>query len=373
MPATPPTLCLCMIVKDEAAVILRALESVAKHISHWVICDTGSSDDTPKMIQHFFDEHNIQGELHRHTWKHFGHNRSELVSLANKKADYLLMLDADMNATFGEQTLSADGYLLPVQTHDAVSYELRILKAGLPWTYSGTTREFAYLPDHPPKLEKATGIQITHGADGASRAHKYERDLHLLEQEIENFPDYRHAHFCLAETHAALMVSKPGQATHHYAQAMSHYTQRITMGGDPEEVFYAMYKRAITRLLHEGFSWEAMGLLLEAHSERPQRIEPLYEAVRYCRKLKHYLLGMQLGRMGCASGIPPDAVIGIRLPVYAYLLKKETAECAAHAGVLPLADALLTEIIETSGIPENEIACALRNRALVRSKTKPAG
>ena len=51
--STKPTICLSMIVKDEAPVIERCLRSVKPWIDHWVIVDTGSSDGTQAMIRKF--------------------------------------------------------------------------------------------------------------------------------------------------------------------------------------------------------------------------------------------------------------------------------------------------------------------------------
>src|SRR5919108_4103124 len=48
---TGTTIALCMIVRDEAAVIERCLASVRPHIDAWVICDTGSVDDTPDRVR----------------------------------------------------------------------------------------------------------------------------------------------------------------------------------------------------------------------------------------------------------------------------------------------------------------------------------
>ena len=40
-----------MIVKDESKVIKRCLDSVKPLIDYWVIVDTGSKDDTKKVIK----------------------------------------------------------------------------------------------------------------------------------------------------------------------------------------------------------------------------------------------------------------------------------------------------------------------------------
>ena len=49
-------LTLSMIVKDEAPNIERCLESVAPYIDYYIICDTGSTDNTKEIIKTFFDK-----------------------------------------------------------------------------------------------------------------------------------------------------------------------------------------------------------------------------------------------------------------------------------------------------------------------------
>jgi glycosyltransferase involved in cell wall biosynthesis len=52
----PTSLCLNMIVKNEAHVIRRCLDSVRAYVSHWVIVDTGSTDGTQDIVRsHFRD------------------------------------------------------------------------------------------------------------------------------------------------------------------------------------------------------------------------------------------------------------------------------------------------------------------------------
>ena len=46
-----PTVGLAMIVRDEAAIIARCLRSVRDKIDTWVICDTGSTDGTPSLVE----------------------------------------------------------------------------------------------------------------------------------------------------------------------------------------------------------------------------------------------------------------------------------------------------------------------------------
>jgi glycosyltransferase involved in cell wall biosynthesis len=70
---------LCMIVKDEAAVIERCLATIRPHIDHWTIVDSGSTDGTQKIIRAILDD--LPGDLHERPWYDFGTNRTEALEL----------------------------------------------------------------------------------------------------------------------------------------------------------------------------------------------------------------------------------------------------------------------------------------------------
>ena len=92
---TKPTICFATICKNESHIIKKTLESIYKYINYWVICDTGSTDNTREIITEFFKEKNIPGELHIDEFKDFGYNKSLLMKRAQNKADYILQIDAD--------------------------------------------------------------------------------------------------------------------------------------------------------------------------------------------------------------------------------------------------------------------------------------
>ena len=84
---TMTTICLNMIVKNESTVIKRCLDSVKAIIDYWVICDTGSTDNTREIVEECLKD--IPGELHERPWVSFSHNRNECLRLSRGKADYL--------------------------------------------------------------------------------------------------------------------------------------------------------------------------------------------------------------------------------------------------------------------------------------------
>src|SRR3954465_2759207 len=161
------TICLCMIVKNEEAVIDRCLLSVRDQVDSWVICDTGSTDGTQAHILDILD--NIPGEFHERAWVNFGHNRSELIRLAREKADYLLLLDADMTVSFrGESPLdlTADSYLLRIRNPGNFEYRMKYLVRGdRDWRYEGVTHEYL-TTSAPDRVERLDEIILHHHADG---------------------------------------------------------------------------------------------------------------------------------------------------------------------------------------------------------------
>ena len=111
------TVCLCMIVKNEAPVIARCLDSVRPIITHWVIVDTGSTDGTQDIIRDHL--RGLPGTLYERPWKDFAFNRSEALELARPHGDFSLIIDADDALELPE------GYRLPPLLDDCYMIQIR--------------------------------------------------------------------------------------------------------------------------------------------------------------------------------------------------------------------------------------------------------
>ena len=75
-------ICLNMIVKDEAAIIEQCLQALAPAIDCYVICDTGSTDDTVNLIRGVFDPLDIPGEIVHTEFVDFGQARNFALDTA---------------------------------------------------------------------------------------------------------------------------------------------------------------------------------------------------------------------------------------------------------------------------------------------------
>ena len=264
------TIGLCMIVKNEAAVIARCLQSVASWIDTWTIVDTGSTDNTVEVIESTTQALGIPGRLHHRLWQDFGHNRSEAIELARAHSDYLLFIDADEVLQWqggSRPALQADAYSYIMQ-HGELRYErIAIVSTRLPWRYVGVLHEY---PDcgQPIKAQVLHGLSVLYGYDGARSRNpqKFLDDAAVLERALKVEPANARYWFYLAQSwRDAGCLEK----------AVVCYEQRASMGDWEEEAWYSQYQvaRLQSRLgLPLAQVCESFRL---AYERRPSRAESL--------------------------------------------------------------------------------------------------
>jgi GR25 family glycosyltransferase involved in LPS biosynthesis len=185
-----PTICLNMIVKNESHIIKDTLQMLCSKIrfSYWVICDTGSTDNTCEIIQQFFKNINIPGELHDHKWLNFAHNRTLALNIAFNKTDLVFIFDAD-DEIHGEinmpSNLNNDGYLLNFGYATGISYQrILLVNNRIKWNYQSVVHEYINCLMPNPKIVTLEGdYYIVSGRKGSrsSDPNKYLNDAKILE------------------------------------------------------------------------------------------------------------------------------------------------------------------------------------------------
>lgn len=328
-----PSICLCMIVKNEAAVIERCLTSVRNLIDTWVISDTGSTDGTQQLIRNALD--GLPGELHEEPWVNFGHNRTLNIEHAHGKADYLLLLDADLviRREGPLPPLTADSYML--RHEGTTEYRIkRLVRGDLPWRYVGVTHEYL-TTDRRDDQRNLDALVIEDYADGGSRHDKFERDARLLGAELKRDPSNARTVFYLAQT-----MRDMGNI----AKAAALYERRAQMGGWDEEVYYALLQAGILKA--EADDWPAaMDALSRAWESRPQRLEACYELSSRLRRLGRYRTAHAFVRAALDREAPPDDLLFVQPWVYRWGLLFEFSITAYwvgdYAGSLRACDRLL--------------------------------
>ena len=279
-----PKICLNMIVKNESRVIRRLMESVYKIIDSYCICDTGSTDDTVKIITDFFIEKNIPGKVVFEPFKDFGYNRTYAMKqcLDLKDADYLLLLDADMVLELGKNldietfknSLELEAYHIFQGSPSFFYKNVRILKNHTDFSYWGVTHEYVQTPPHARYHDIDRDLLFINDiGDGGAKAEKFERDIRLLEKGLEELPGNDRYTFYLANSY---------RDYGNKLKAIENYKKRIEIGGWKEEVWFSYYSigkcyKDLGDMANAIFYW------MEAYEYFPERIENLYEIVNYYR------------------------------------------------------------------------------------------
>lgn len=220
------SICLCMIVKDEANIIKRCLESVKPHISSWCIVDTGSHDGTQKRVQEALA--GIPGQLHSRPWVNFAHNRNEALELAFQSgADYIMTIDADeVLVTPPIHGLTDDVYTINVQTlHDTGEREW-LVKNGYKGRWTGAIHEYLQHEGIWVHIKDARFLSYSDGAR-AKDPQRHNLDLLAIFREINKDPKNPRNFYYLGATYLAAGDLE---------QAAEAFKIRLKMGGDPVEL-----------------------------------------------------------------------------------------------------------------------------------------
>lgn len=340
---TEPTLCLCLIIRNEASIITRLFENVCKYLDYWCIVDTGSTDGTQDIIKNFFKDKNIPGELHEQPFVNFGYNRSQLMLKAYDKADWLLLADADFTYNFtrenfklllGENTEMSHGviytnnirkinaYMLPYDEPDRF-YQMLLVSGRIPWYYVGLTHEYI-MTEEKIQSCKFEWIEIVHKQDGVSRKEKFERDIKFLKQSLEDDPSNTRTIYYLANTYFGC---------NKLDEAIDTFSKRVIMAGeDDEEAYLSKYRYCLSRLQRGDDFRDVLGHFLEAFRLRPTRLEALYDLVLYCKLQEDFNMAYLFGRMYKISADWKKDIIHLKQILYTHVFLIEMAEISLKVG-----------------------------------------
>jgi tetratricopeptide (TPR) repeat protein len=345
-----PSICLCMIVRDEVDVLERCLDSCRELIDRWVICDTGSTDGTRDLIRRALA--GTPGELHEHDWVDFGHNRSKLMRLARGKAEYLLLLDADTTIETDPRALEklgADSYLL-CHAGGVRHYTKRLVSGRLDWRYVGAVHEYiAWEEDRT--TERLDNVVIRSWSVGGSRKGRWQRDAELLEAELERDPTDARAMFYLAQTYRDI-----GEESDDHAElelALGHYRHRAEMGGWAEEAYFAGYQVGVLSV-RLGDWPRAVDAFLTAWEQRPSRLEAVHELVVGLRKRGLYRAAHQFTRLAAdlrPLAVPED-ILFVAPWIYEWGMLFEYSITAYWCGEFGASIAACKRLLATGSLPE---------------------
>ena len=360
MNAHGQTIGLNMIVKNEAHVIRRCIDSLRGSIDRWVIADTGSTDGTQEIIREALA--GIPGSLIERPWVDFSHNRNEVLEHARKEhpTDYTLQMDADDMLVVGEdfagRQLKADVYDVELVMNSTAYLRRVLLRGGLPWSYRGVLHEYIHCPEAQARSRlprESLHIRVMHEGARSRDPMTYRRDALVLERALIDDPDNARHVFYLAQSYRD--AGDP-------ELALRHYRRRAEMGDWREEAWYSLYQIA-AMLERLGKPWpEVLAAYLAAFEFDPGRAEPLYWIGRHYQAAREFHTARLFFARGLRVPEPRPDRLFVDLAIHDYLLRLEYAVTCYYTGDHAEAIAVDDDLLRAGKLPENQVDLVRRNR-----------
>ena len=363
------SVCLCMIVRNEASVIRACLASVRPVIDSWVVVDTGSHDGTQGVVAEAMAD--LPGNLYERPWRDFAHNRSEALELARPLADYSFVMDADdtleLPAGYALPDLHADSYSLDVALGETLFRRPQLARSALPWRYRGVLHEYIDCPAAGPCAHLA-GPLIRMGHGGARRRdpQTYLRDAEVLERTLATETDaFLHARYTFYLAQSLRDCGEP-------QRALGFYLRRAEQGFWSEEVYCALLEAA-RLMLRLGRTLEEMLAPLErAMTINPARAEALHAASLACRLHSDFGRGARYGEAAARTPMPNEGLFLERW-VYDYgALDEQAINSFWAGGYRACLDAVLRGLA-SGRVPEGERSRWLANARVAADRLASAG
>ena len=334
-----------LMIKNEERIIRRCIDRILASNSVSAICisDTGSTDDTLRILAEYLPTIPIVSRVVNHEWRDFGHNRtlafqaavdmckseSKLLDLSNT---YGLLLDADMKyeqvKPFPPQSLSATGYRIRQGGGSVEYYNTRLVRMDYPWKCVSVTHEYwdgATTENISPDIAYIDDV-----GDGGCKADKFTRDERLLRQGLVEEPRNERYMFYLAQTLKDIKK---------LPESIEMYKRRVDAGGWGEEIWYSMYQ--ISRLSCEISNLTEMEYWgMRAYDYNPRRAENVYFLTRIFRERSQHHKAWHYMVLGAKIPKPTDLLF-IENDVYTHLFDYERTILAYYVQPHKRAESLL--------------------------------
>lgn len=330
------TICLNMIVKNEAHIIAETLRNICANIpiTYWVISDTGSTDGTQAVITETFAALGIPGELHERPWVNFGHNRNEALQLCKGKADFVLFFDADDLIT-GKPDFSdlrADAYDVTMQSDNGhnIRYSRKLfLRNDGRARWRGVVHEYVDTADMKVAPLRGDYAVISRRLGARSQdPEKYRKDALLLEAGFDDPNDAdirpRYAFYC------ANSWKDYGDRD----KALDWYEKRVALKGWIEERYLSCMEAGLI-CERKGNMMLAVDWMLRGHELVPERAECLYYAARMLRVQGRFRTALALARAALEIPRPGGTRLFLNAAIYDFWVPHEFLWLTGRTGGNP--------------------------------------
>ncbi len=297
-----PRLTLCMIVRDEEALLPGCLESVRGGVQEIVAVDTGSTDATPDIVRAH------HGLLLRHAWRE-DFSAARNVSLDAATGDWILWMDADERLRPEEHgrlrkliegNTSEDAFSVPIRSETPTGAQVtrahRLFRNRRGIRFSGRVHEqvspsFASVR---ARVGPSVDFSIDHlgynfSADKLRR--KAERNLKLLNAAKRQDPRDAYVRFCLGQT--LLLLGDGAGAENEIRAALGEMPSDPISKRLPDDILAAAFNNLARCALDRGAPGEALQRCAESLRLCPKQATAHLTAYYVHRELRHPDLALQ--------------------------------------------------------------------------------
>jgi glycosyltransferase involved in cell wall biosynthesis len=305
---------LCMIVRDEAAVLERCLLSAQHCYDELCIVDTGSRDGTPDIARafdarlRFYDKCNgIDGRIN-----HFAMARNAALDMA--AGEWVLQLDADEIIRRGADRIrgytrhsTASAVAVRLVSDSAAWLSTRLFRRVAGSRYRGRIHEYIEHADDPVLTLSDEQTVIENLQNKVGKESSAQRNMRLLELAIRDEPDNARNYHYLGNELRELK---------HFDAAASCYRKALELGTFPLGRFHSAYYLAICELLMHNLNLalQAASRALDIDSryaEAPCLLADIYSELGDTAAARHwYRAALAIGHP------PPDAMLAIQAWAY---------------------------------------------------------
>jgi|TARA_B110000971_G_scaffold219002_1_gene259080 tetratricopeptide (TPR) repeat protein len=288
-----------MIVKDESDIIINTLTNILDKmpIKYWVICDTGSTDNTPNLIETFFLEKGISGELIHDEWKDFAYNRTRALEFAYKKTDFVFIFDAD-DRIVGDLILPdlKKGSAYHMQFgHDVRWKRLPLLDNHIKWYYEGVMHEIIGTDEQYKSDSIGGNYHIATNVEVSARNKKgskkfYDDAIILVEAYNKNDKLQSRYGFYAAECFRFSGKENWNESIEWYKKVVADKRQWI------QEKYWACYQmgKIYDELDQKEKAWY---YYFKSYEFDDSRQEAFFELIKKCRAQNKFKTGYELYKM----------------------------------------------------------------------------